>query len=142
MSALSLQPAAPEPVDRIEPNHGLDLTNPVDLLDDRDNGPLMSLAGVRFHNTHPGVADLSPGGDDCSRYSSCASDLVGASTRSRSGEIAGDLLESGKPAGHQRAALGPQCGGLSSYQRRQPALAGTLLDWIYFVIDIWSRTLA
>jgi len=46
MSALSLQPAAPEPVERIERNHGLDLTNPVDLLDDRDNGLLMSLVGV------------------------------------------------------------------------------------------------
>ena len=103
MSASSLQPAAPEPVDRIEPNHGLDLTNPVDLLDDRDNGALMSLAGVRFHNTHPGVADLSPGGDDCSGHSACASDLVGASSRPCLGEVARDLLESGKPAGDQRA---------------------------------------
>ena len=103
MSASALQPAAPEPVERIERNHGLDLTNPVDLLDDRDNDFLMSLAGVRFHNTHPGVADLSPGGDDCSRHSACASDLVGASTRPCLGEVARDLLESGKPAGDQRA---------------------------------------
>ena len=104
MSALSLQPAAPEPVDRIEPNHGLDLTNPVDLLDDRDNGPLMSLAGVRFHNTHPGVADLPPGSNDCLGDPPGVVDLVGNATRPRLGAVTGDLLESGKPAGHQRAA--------------------------------------
>ena len=46
VSASGLRPAAPEPVERIERNHELDPTNPVVLLDDRDNGPLMCLVGV------------------------------------------------------------------------------------------------